>query len=428
MGTFRLKYTDDKKEIFASEDGTNKIYKNIYMDYLISMIVKEQILDAKLKNNNLYLKYSTDIVVLYNFDYYVGDDKYLDFKKAIKDYNDKQIAKNNDNVKKNKNKIKRASSIKSKTLISTLIVSFSLLAFSNYKEYSTKDNNLLSNLNIKEFVEYTKNSVNNAIEYIKSDIESKEEMVAETPSPDIEPETIYQNIELNYKRNYYLTNMQEAEKYRQLAEKYGSKYGIDSNLIIAVMANNGGKHLKDITPNKRVGIMQTAMSRAIDGYYNYYNFNTKTYENRKFTEEELLTIEGNIEAWCIAFQLDLFQNENNIIAALEMNNALDKMNGFFNIAFYEEEKYKTLENSKEDNISLEEASDEITFYRKLALNDYSDFGYLESFKDENGDNYSYNVLSYLPVNSKLIMKTPTENIIFDINNIYNKDLSLNNKI
>ncbi len=233
--------------------------------------------------------------------------------------------------------------------------------------------------------------------------------------------TSYKSVDLGYSYDVNEIYIAKAKMYENLVKKYSDKYGIDANLVLAVIARNGAIDSNIVDDNNRVGIMQVDVPNFAKDFYNIYNYETNNYENISNTEDDLLTLEGNIEAWCVGFKNLLSINYYNIFAALELINTPYKDIAYKKISSYADGILKKFGESNDIDSHTIRDNEEAFNYR-VAVDNYNDLGWLDSFKDEEGIIYSCEVLSYLPNVSSIIIKSPKGNIEYIINKKYEKKI------
>lgn len=401
MATFRLKYKDNKEDMYILNEDRKKgkIIEGKTLDYLISIICNEEIINGKVVNNTLYLFYKNDALVIDDFDLFLLDDKYpelrnkyYNFRKKVQEENrlkGKEIVE-----QKTKKAIKKDASITG--IVITTILGVSLMITSGSKIAT----------------------------YIKENSDIKEANVIFESVPND-----YRNITLNFKPNINIVSKEMMSDYKALAEKYGNKYGIDPNIILAIIAQNGSEHATNLDENGRIGIMKVNATRANEGF-NYYDFEENNYGFCSYSISDLSDLEVNIEAGCMALQEDLRLTNNNILAALEMYNS-SKYKVSEVITEYTKEKYTSKKETDNDEISrFELPDDEEKFYYNIGIKDLEDFNWLAGLSNENGRIYSYDVLSYIPENTPLVIKVVSNAsnngaVLYNINNTYNKTITMN---
>ena len=219
----------------------------------------------------------------------------------------------------------------------------------------------------------------------------------------------------NYKKDPNLISQINMVDYADLAEKFGYKYGIDPNLITAVMANNSLNHTYEVNERDRVGIMNVPYER-VSRDLTYDDYEKGISGKRSFSLDELTDMGTNIEAWCILFQNYLRDNNFNILVALELINE-DYANTVYNAVLeYTKDKYRT-------NSVIEPHDDLDSFYYQLGVKDLKDINWLGMLMDDNGKVYSEEVLAYYPdITSFRFKLSKEEDLVVNIQNTYKKEI------
>ena len=90
--------------------------------------------------------------------------------------------------------------------------------------------------------------------------------------------------------------VQNARRYEEYFVKYGNRYGVDPELLIAIAAQEGsGKHYENVGKGAAEGIMQIQKSVHIGETLRVYNYETNQYDTIYVTAEKLQDLESNIE-------------------------------------------------------------------------------------------------------------------------------------
>lgn len=213
------------------------------------------------------------------------------------------------------------------------------------------------------------------------------------------------SITLNYKKSPNLISKINMPLYSNLANLYGERYGIDSNLLLAVMAHNNFEHSDEVDSRGRIGIMKVPYERLTS--ITYYDYEIDSFQTRGFSLDELIEMSTNVEAWCALFQNYLYSNHYNIMVALELMNE-EYANTVFNaISEYISKTYGTYDNMRN--------------YQAGVLN-YKDINWLNMLMDDNGKIYSEEVLAYLPDIELRFMSldkgSRSDDICIAVNNVY----------
>lgn len=115
-----------------------------------------------------------------------------------------------------------------------------------------------------------------------------------------------------------LTN---AKRYEDLFIKYGNMYGVDSNLLMAMAAQeSAGNHYDHLKGNYGIGIMQIEKNAHIGSTLSAYNFETGEIDKIKVTQEAIEDLETNIKIGTIILRNNIEQHNYNIPLALQSYN------------------------------------------------------------------------------------------------------------
>ena len=248
----------------------------------------------------------------------------------------------------------------------------------------------------------------------ESILEENLEYVEEEPV--IEKDTTYENDpsdDLKYAvdSSYELQNMIEsdeyhfdfrdrtdseyynnAKRYEDLFEKYGNRYGVDKNLLMAMAAQeNGGLHYELLKDDYATGIMQIERKPNVGDTVRAYNFETGKMDAVEVTIENIEDLETNIQIGTIMLRNRLEENNFNIPLALQSYNfGIGNMN-------------KVLTRCSEDkNISKDDLKANVT--NPLWLN-------YRTTINAGDPLYIEHVFSYIPNDTTLTMKTRDGNDI-----------------
>lgn len=150
-------------------------------------------------------------------------------------------------------------------------------------------------------------------------------------------EIIINNIDNNYEINEMLEeneafhfeyeervnkeNLRNAKRYEDIFIKYGNRYGVDPNLLMAMAAQeNCGKHYENLNGKYATGIMQIERSAHLGSTLKAYNFETGKMESVKVTKEAIEDLETNIQIGTIILRNNIEANNYNIVLALQSYN------------------------------------------------------------------------------------------------------------
>ncbi len=116
-------------------------------------------------------------------------------------------------------------------------------------------------------------------------------------------------------------NFLNAQNYQDIFEKYGSMYGIDPNLLMALAAQeSGGNHYDNLNNGPAQGIMQIEKSAHLNQQVTAYNHLTGEEETITVTPESLEDLDTNIKIGTMILQNSLEMQNYNIPLALQTYN------------------------------------------------------------------------------------------------------------
>ncbi len=198
----------------------------------------------------------------------------------------------------------------------------------------------------------------------------------------------------SYEDRSHSENIENAKRYEDLFNEYGSRYGIDPNLLMALASQeSGGEHYNNLDNGPAEGIMQIEKSVHIGTTVTAYNVETHEYESIKVTAENLQDIETNIQVGTMILQNCLKEKNYNIPLALQTYNF-----GPGNMS----EVLHTC--SDLEDISIDSMINDPTSNEWMRYRNYLDVGDPE---------YVEHVFSYLNQDEKLTITT--DNKVIDLN-------------
>ena len=196
----------------------------------------------------------------------------------------------------------------------------------------------------------------------------------------------------NYEDRSDSDNIQSAERYEDLFELYGNRYGIDKNLLMALVAQeSAGEHYENLDNGPAEGIMQIEVEAHIDSTVTAYNTETGEMDTVYVSPEALQDLESNIQIGTMLFRNCLEESNYNIPLALQTYNF-----GPGNMAEVLETCCET-ENIDENDL-------------KNNTNNSNWLNYRE-FLDIGDSQYVEHVFSYLPNNTTIYVQDRQNNPI-----------------
>ena len=183
------------------------------------------------------------------------------------------------------------------------------------------------------------------------------------------------------------------ESYFSVIEKYAKQYGLDPNLVLALVTQERGIHSTQVDSGGGLGLCQI----QIDGDWNWnnkeisaYNFNTNSWENAVIKKEEIKGLEQNVKIGCMLLQITFREQNYNIPRAIQAYNyGSSYMNNVVNACSY---------------------STGCTFEE---LNDPTNLSWLDyrSIIKSGDPYYLENVLQYVPDGTNMEFRTPDNEVI-----------------
>lgn len=280
--------------------------------------------------NNLYFK-STKATIR-NADKII---KTFDSYRANKNKRKKlNVFKNNIDTLKKSIKLKKLNPIEKTVLVTGLTTAIGLtgvvIGNSNNNINNKKDyNKYISLTNIEEYEEETieeaiinihddsfKYDLNNEEKYIIQD-----NTIEETNTIELDEMLDIDSFHFSYEDKTNEENLSNAKRYEDIFKKYGKRYGVDPNLLMAMAAQeNCGKHYENLNGRYATGIMQIERSANLGSTVSAYNFETQEIDKVKITQEAIEDLETNIQIGTIILRNRLEENNYNIPLALQSYN------------------------------------------------------------------------------------------------------------
>lgn len=97
-------------------------------------------------------------------------------------------------------------------------------------------------------------------------------------------------------------NISNAKRYEDLFIKYGNRYGIDPNLLIAIASQeSSGDHYGNLDNGSAVGIMQIEKKAHVGTTISAYNFETDSIDKVAVTQDAIEDLETNIQIGTMIF-------------------------------------------------------------------------------------------------------------------------------
>lgn len=204
-----------------------------------------------------------------------------------------------------------------------------------------------------------------------------------TTEVDTKPDSLTEK-EIKYENNKYeeleIGSLANDEKllttkrlYFDIIEKYATKYGLDSELVLAIATQERGVHSNMIDEGGAIGLMQVQVDVWLDKSLTIFDYDQNKEVTINFTMDMLKSLEGNIEAGC---------------AITQHYQSIMKGNTFATIQCYNSGPYAVEDMIEKYMISSGKTTEEIYLDNDLGWYDYCTSAY-------NGDpDYLEHVLRY----------------------------------
>lgn len=364
MAKFLFKYTPNKEEFYAvcTEQNNQEIIKGKKMDLLMKLVSEGEIQKARIENNRLVLKYQEDDIVVEDYDYFLKDDKYPDFKNAVKEYNETLVKENITRAKMKKGmgklNIKHTASITGDIAKGTFIALFAYITL------------FLGS--------YTVQNIDNYINNQHYPIYNADNIVSILRDGDV---TKSVNINPNSHYKVQIKN----NKYSQIIQYYAEMYGIDYKIISSVMAQNNWSNERTMTSEGKIGITGLNYNDLIKTTIGAYNYKQNEFELYAITPTNIIDTENQIRIFCMKLQSSLRRCDNNLAFALEACH--------------------TSEENVENQIKTYAKNNDTTVKELLAREDTS--WYNECFSENGEDAYFVKILAAIPTDELIKIRTIT---------------------
>ena len=204
----------------------------------------------------------------------------------------------------------------------------------------------------------------------------------------------------SYENRQNEENISNAKRYEDLFQKYGNKYGIDPELLMAMAAQEScGDHYNNLDNGPAEGIMQVEKSAHLGSSVSAYNFETGEIDTIQINEENLQDLETNIQIGTMILRTCIEDNNYNIPLAIQTYNL-----GPGNMATALE-MCSDLENIDENELRNNPTNNEWLRYR--------------SFLNSGDSKYVEHVFSFLDNNTKLtVLDRNGKQITINLTNDY----------
>lgn len=302
MSNYYIKVNSSSKEalVYRNNKIVRKLAKGKELEILKDVIEKNK-LGYWPRYGNATFNNRVDIIISL---YEIRRDKMLkkntNKKDTTKKFNDKDIEKLATNKKK-KLTGKKVNRKKSKVIVpqkvAIAVVMGAIIGVGGVKLSNNNENKRKEPTNIS--YEEVKNSDDvDVITYDDGDMyDYKEEVGNDTNSNYLEFD-YYSDSDKKISNN----DIENTLRYKDIFDKYGHEFGIDSNLLIA-LATNESSGIHDIDyDNPDIGIMQIEWSVWLNKKVKAYNYEKNEFDSLIITNDVIESLEGNIKAGTMILQ------------------------------------------------------------------------------------------------------------------------------
>ncbi len=302
MSNYYIKVNSSSKEalVYRNNKIVRKLAKGKELEILKDVIEKNK-LGYWPKYGNATFNNRVDIIISL---YEIRRDKMLkkntNKNATTKKFNDKDIEKLATNKKK-KLTGKKVNRKKSKVIVpqkvAIAVVMGAIIGVGGVKLSNNNENKRREPTNIS--YEEVKNSDDvDVITYDDGDIYDYKE--------EVENDTNSNYLEFNYysdsDKKISNNDIENTLRYKDIFDKYGHEFGIDSNLLIA-LATNESSGIHDIDYDEPdIGIMQIEWSVWLNKKVKAYNYEKNEFDSLIITNDVIESLEGNIKAGTMILQ------------------------------------------------------------------------------------------------------------------------------
>lgn len=311
----------EKLKFRIKDNGTIRSYLEIEND---NEVIVEKIEDEKKKLEKLF-DYAIDYVTKRNMDYErrlrkIGNIKTLevefeDGRTIVKKFYDKQD--------KEKNILDENLKLKRK-IVGTAITSFAGILGLTFaiKIGTPKKENISENEAATSTVPYKDKDILEDMYKITISDELLKAHVAEKDKEEVKIEEVesYEKLPFTYEDRSEYNQVKKASRYDKYFEEVGKTYGIDKNLLKAIMCQeSGGVHINGTVNGHAYGGMQ--IENIIFGHtIHAYNFDKEKEEDLTISKSQITDVGYNIKVAAMLLQYHLKHYNYDIEKALQAYN------------------------------------------------------------------------------------------------------------
>lgn len=197
--------------------------------------------------------------------------------------------------------------------LTLIVLSSSLYGFKDkVNAITTEDLNLVEDTSITT-IEENPQIVNLSISNNSENISINEELFIDYDS--------IEKVSIDYGDRSDTTKAYTTKAYYgDIIEKYASKYGMDTNLVVGIATQERGIHGTTIDEGGAIGLMQVQYSVWANQKISAYNFDTGEKESFTIDPSRLSDIDYNIKIGCMILQNTMEYMNYNTVAAVQCYN------------------------------------------------------------------------------------------------------------
>lgn len=373
MNNYFFRYNSEKELVITDSNG-NIISKGESVNNAFDLMTMDIIKSVEIFGNNLIINYDSSSVTFVEFSKICMDSRYKYIKDYIAPYTVSSINENINNAKnvvkdkKAKNAEQENNAPKKKSKVGSFIKRVSITGAA-----------------VATFV-FLVPYVN---EYYK----------VEDARPTYERTTI--QADEGARKNDFA-----ADRYSLITKKYTKKFGIDGELVIAILTNNMEESSKYVD-EKYVGAIYREFDEYIGTELSYYDFETENWSNYRVTEDDMLDSDRFVKVIFMILQSKIYFCNYNVVAGIQC---------------LHEDIYDFKDRIMADGMERHPDYAEKSYFKKeyfnYAMSNTDDISWIDNFKSPDGSIYSIKVLRHIPTGTNIQIKHPDGEITNYPLNIY----------
>ena len=197
-----------------------------------------------------------------------------------------------------------------------------------------------------------------------------------------------------------------ADRYSLITKKYTKKFGIDGELVIAILTNNMEESSMYVD-EKYFGAIYREFDEYIGKELSYYDFETENWSNYRVTEDDMLDSDRFVKVIFMILQSKIYFCNYNVVAGIQCLH--EDIYDF---------KDRIMADGREKHPDYAEKSYFNKEYFNYAMSNTDDISWIDNFKSPDGSIYSIKVLRHIPTGTNIKIKHPDGEITNYPLNIY----------